>query len=89
MGAAYQRDGNGGKEWGVGASYTFAPVTLGASYADHKNAASTKTRIVNAYVSGDVTANDTVYFQYNRNQEKLRLTSKPLKMLMAWAICML
>ena len=70
LGAAYQRDGNGGKEWGVGASYTFAPVTLGASYADHKNAASTKTRIVNAYVSGDVTANDTVYFQYNRNQEK-------------------
>ena len=70
LGAAYQRDGNGGKEWGVGASYTFAPVTLGASYADHKNAASTKTRIVNAYVSSDVTANDTVYFQYNRNQEK-------------------
>ena len=49
LGAAYQRDGNGGKEWGVGASYTFAPVTLGASYADHKNAASTKTRIVNVY----------------------------------------
>ena len=40
-----------------------------------------KTRIVNAYVSGDVTANDTVCLQYNRNQEKLRLTSKPLKML--------
>ena len=72
VGAAYQRDGepNVRKEWGVGASYAFAPVTLGASYADHKNAASTKTRIVNAYVSGDVTANDTVYFQYNRNQEK-------------------
>ena len=70
VGAAYQRDGDGGKEWGVGASYTFAPVTLGASYADHRDAAKTKTKIINAYVSGDVTANDTVYFQYNRNQEK-------------------
>ena len=55
------------------------PVTLGASYADHKMRKH-KTRIVNAYVSGDVTA--TMYLlQYNRNQEKLRLTSKPLKML--------
>ena len=70
LGAAYQRDGDGGKEWGVGASYTFAPVTLGASYADHRDATKTKTKIINAYVSGDVTANDTVYFQYNRNQEK-------------------
>ena len=66
LGAAYQRDGDGGKEWGVGASYTFAPVTVGASYADHRDADKYKTRNINAYVSGDVTANDTVYAQYNR-----------------------
>ena len=79
LGAAYQRDGDGGKEWGVGASYSFAPVAVGASYADHRAADKTKTRIVNAYVSGDVTANDTVYFQYNRNQEKTAANVKDTK----------
>ena len=81
VGAAYQRDGepNVRKEWGVGASYSFAPVAVGASYADHRAADKTKTRIVNAYVSGDVTANDTVYFQYNRNQEKTAANVKDTK----------
>lgn len=69
LGAAYQRDGVGGKEWGVGASYAFSPVTVGASYADHRDSAKNKKRIVNAFISGDVTANDTVYFQYNRAQK--------------------
>ena len=71
VGAAYQRDGepNVRKEWGVGASYTFKPVTVGASYAQSKlDGSDSKTKIINAYVSGDVTPNDTVYFQYNRNK---------------------
>ena len=71
VGAAYQRDGepNVRKEWGVGASYTFKPVTLGASYAQSKlDGSDSKTKIINAFVSGDVTPNDTVYFQYNRNK---------------------
>ena len=78
LGAAYQRDGYGfdsdtatytapTKEWGVAASYTFNPVTLGASYADQKiDGTSTHTKTINAFVSGAVTANDTVYAQYNR-----------------------
>ena len=71
VGAAYQRDGepNVRKEWGVGASYTFKPVTLGASYAQSTlDGSDSKTKIINAFVSGDVTPNDTVYFQYNRNK---------------------
>ncbi len=68
LGAAYQRDGVAlTKEWGVAASYTFNPVTLGASYADQKiDGTSTHTKTINAFVSGAVTANDTVYAQYNR-----------------------
>lgn len=72
VGAAYQRDGEPKvrKEWGVGASYTFKPVTLGASYAQSKlDGSDSKHKIVNAYISGDVTANDTVYFQYNRAKD--------------------
>ena len=68
LGAAYQRDGVAlTKEWGVAASYTFNPVTLAASYADQKaDGTSTHTKTINAFVSGAVTANDTVYAQYNR-----------------------
>lgn len=79
VGAAYQRDSANtslvskkavpSKEWGVGASYTFKPVTVGASYAQAKvDSSDSKTKIINAFVSGDVTPNDTVYFQYNRNK---------------------
>ena len=76
LGAAYQRDSYNStyaaatKEWGVGASYTFKPVTVGASYAQLKaDGSDSKHKIINAFISGDVTANDTVYFQYNRAKD--------------------
>ena len=72
LGAAYQRDAEPTlrKEWGVGASYTFKPVTVGASYAQLKaDGSDSKHKIINAFISGDVTANDTVYFQYNRAKD--------------------
>ena len=72
LGAAYQRDAEPTlrKEWGVGASYTFKPVTVGASYAQSKlDGSDSKHKIINAFISGDVTANDTVYFQYNRAKD--------------------
>ena len=71
LGAAYQRDGVAlTKEWGVAGSYTFNPVTLGASFADQKTDGTSKhVKTINAFVSGAVTANDTVYAQYNRVKE--------------------
>lgn len=60
---------NADKEWGVGASYTFAPVTVGLSYADAKGTStystnSSKVRTMNAFVSGDITSNDSVYLKF-------------------------
>lgn len=69
VGAAYQQDNNpsGTKnEWGVGVAYTFKPVTVGVNYARAKGFTSGKATTYHAFISADVTANDSILLAYRR-----------------------
>jgi general bacterial porin, GBP family len=57
------------KEWGVGMAYSFAPVTVSATYTDaksrtNKSSYKQKLRTITAAVSVDVTAKDKLYAKY-------------------------
>lgn len=74
LGAAYQKDATNLYGYGLGGSYTFKPVTIGATFVAGKfvdNAGVVnKTRDWSTYVSADVTANDSVYVKYMSKREK-------------------
>lgn len=79
--AAYQRDGSAlTKEWGLGGSYTFKPVTVGATYAQQKEDKMVgKARTIHAFVSADITANDNVYLQYNNLKDTIGMSTGSYK----------
>ncbi|MBS1174238.1 MAG: Outer rane porin protein 32 [Burkholderiaceae bacterium] len=76
VGLGYQDDGvqtskKIRREWGAGAAYTFAPITLGASYAQGKDdvvggATSAKLQTISAFLSGKISANDQLYLVFRR-----------------------
>ena len=76
VGLGYQDDGIQAskkirREWGVGAAYTFAPITVGASYARGNDdvvggATEAKLQTISAFLSGRISANDQLYLVYRR-----------------------
>lgn len=76
--AAYQDDGvikakSIRREWGVSGTYTFNPVTIGASYAQGKdNVIGTQAKLTNygAYIKAQVTPADALAVMYRREQLK-------------------
>ena len=77
--AAYQKNGsrgfdvNGkGREWGAAAEVSFKPVAVGGSYADFKNSDfNLKQRTWGAYITADLTANDSLYVKYLSKRAKV------------------
>ena len=73
-GVGYQNDGvekSGSitKQWGVGVSYTLNPVTFGLSYSAGKDdvvGSEGKIKNYGGYISGKLTANDTLMAFYRR-----------------------
>lgn len=66
VGVAYQNDALDKHEFGVGAYYTFKPVTIGGAYTRGKQGAGTRYVDLTAYISAQVTAADSVYVKYMR-----------------------
>ena len=80
LGVAYQDDGvqkakNIRNEFGIGASYTFAPVTIGASYAQGKDdvaSSESKLRNYGMYVSVMATPVDRIALMYRKEELKTK-----------------
>ena len=77
-GLAYQADSvetvkKIAKEYGLGLSYNFNPITVGASYArgeDDVTGSTAKSRIWHAFISGTITPNDTLAAIYHNDKRK-------------------
>lgn len=72
VGAAFQQDNNpteAKNEWGVGVSYKYNPVEFGINYSRAKGYVSGKATTIHAFVSGNVTPNDSLLAAYRRQKD--------------------
>lgn len=80
IGLGYQDDGVQAtkkirREWGIGTSYTFAQMTIGAAYAQGKDDVINKTseaklKTFSAFLNGKISDNDSLYFIFRREALK-------------------
>jgi len=69
------------KEWGVGMAYKFNMFEVGATYAEAKSdtkltTSAEKMKTMGAYVTADVTSNDSLYVRYL--EKRLSVNDDPL-----------